>query len=613
MSFQHIQRSKSQSPQFLSSTSQFAPRPFPVQEPKRPPTQEDIENEAFQQNKFEAFGLQLKKKSGITPVNQERLGVLQAKTDSFWAQRMERAKAQPNLLEILIPNSQAAQTTESQAPVQPNTIQAKGETTSNRPNASVEQPPNKTGMPDALKVGVESLSGYSLDDVRVHYNSPKPTQLQALAYTQGTEIHVAPGQEKHLPHEAWHVVQQAQGRVQPTVQMKDGVSVNDNAGLEHEADVMGAKALAPSTQITGGMEENLLDPYAASPSIPPGTQRKAAGSGDIIQMEPATFFPNLTGVPQVGTLEFSSTWKTIRDSIKDYGRLKVTDLFAREETLKKITSVSRDWVRAYMEQKGKPSSEDKARFTFVQDTLKMAVAEEENEVRELHRKYGKALETGTLKMGSDSREFLKGQFEKNTGGALEGMTAVDIPALNALITYTAEGYRLQNPLLREGKEAFVKALMERPELKTQREAVSDSDENVDEKKLSELLEETKLTNVLVTYILDKMKPFSGLVYRGMGVDDISPFAKGQTVTDAAFASTTSDREFAANYIDSKKPYPMFQIIQSKTGRAIKEAVPGGAFANEVLFKQSVRFKVTEAPKKGNINGINCWVVKLSEV
>jgi hypothetical protein len=99
---------------------------------------------------------------------------------------------------------------------------------------------NRTGLPDNLKTGVENLSGYSMDDVRVHYNSPKPAQLQALAYTQGTDIHVAPGQEKHLPHEAWHVVQQMQGRVQPTVQLQ-GVNVNDDEGLEKEADVMGGK------------------------------------------------------------------------------------------------------------------------------------------------------------------------------------------------------------------------------------------------------------------------------------------------------------------------------------------------------------------------------------
>jgi len=107
---------------------------------------------------------------------------------------------------------------------------------------------NKTGLPDNLKSGVEKLSGYSMDDVKVHYNSDKPSQLQAHAYAQGTDIHVASGQEKHLPHEAWHVVQQKQGRVRPTVQMKSGVPVNDDAGLEREADVMGEKSLSLSIQ-----------------------------------------------------------------------------------------------------------------------------------------------------------------------------------------------------------------------------------------------------------------------------------------------------------------------------------------------------------------------------
>ena len=102
---------------------------------------------------------------------------------------------------------------------------------------------NNTGLPDNLKSGIESLSGISMNGVKVHYNSPQPAQLNALAYAQGMHIHVAPGQEQHLPHEAWHVVQQAQGRVQPTMQMMAGRPVNDNPGLEHEADVMGERAL----------------------------------------------------------------------------------------------------------------------------------------------------------------------------------------------------------------------------------------------------------------------------------------------------------------------------------------------------------------------------------
>ncbi len=115
---------------------------------------------------------------------------------------------------------------------------------------------NNTGLPDTLKTGIETLSGYSMDDVKVHYNSPAPAQLQAHAYAQGTDIHVAPGQEQHLPHEAWHVVQQKQGRVQPTQQLKGKVNINDDTGLEKEADVMGGKALEmPSPTIQAASEK----------------------------------------------------------------------------------------------------------------------------------------------------------------------------------------------------------------------------------------------------------------------------------------------------------------------------------------------------------------------
>jgi hypothetical protein len=105
------------------------------------------------------------------------------------------------------------------------------------------QKKNNTGLPDTLKSGIENLSGYSMDDVKVHRNSDKPAQLHAHAFAQGTHIHLAPGQEKHLPHEAWHVVQQKQGRVKPTLQMKGSIPVNNDVNLEQEADRMGVKAM----------------------------------------------------------------------------------------------------------------------------------------------------------------------------------------------------------------------------------------------------------------------------------------------------------------------------------------------------------------------------------
>ncbi|MGQ3012140.1 MAG: eCIS core domain-containing protein [Flavobacteriales bacterium] len=136
---------------------------------------------------------------------------------------------------------------------------------------------NDTGLPDNLKAGIEQLSGYSMDDVKVHRNSAAPAQLQAHAYAQGTDIHLAPGQEKHLPHEAWHVVQQKQGRVTPTMQMKGRFSINTDNNLEKEADTMGSRALAmnvPFAQNAAGKKQ------ASSP----GKTMQAMGWDEIWNM-----------------------------------------------------------------------------------------------------------------------------------------------------------------------------------------------------------------------------------------------------------------------------------------------------------------------------------------
>ncbi|MEW6341639.1 MAG: GH-E family nuclease [Pseudomonadota bacterium] len=141
--------------------------------------------------------------------------------------------------------------------------------------------PNNTGLPDSLKSGIESLSGMSMDHVKVHYNSGKPAQLNAHAYAQGSEIHVAPGQEQHLPHEAWHIVQQAQGRVKPTLQAKGGVPVNADVGLEAEADAMGAKALGASAAQLEGKAQ-------AAP--------QAASMSSVAQLYRDGYAPNLEGL-----------------------------------------------------------------------------------------------------------------------------------------------------------------------------------------------------------------------------------------------------------------------------------------------------------------------------
>ncbi|HJT58048.1 MAG TPA: DUF4157 domain-containing protein [Ktedonobacteraceae bacterium] len=143
---------------------------------------------------------------------------------------------------------------------------------------------NDTGLPDSLKRSVETLSGFSMDDVKVHYNSSQPIKVHALAYAQGSDIHVGPHQEKQLAHEAWHVVQQKQGRVKPTLQAKD-VAINDDQKLEREADVMGAKA---SQQENGGNAPQKIVMGLVNSGLKQPLQRKLIYSQEAIDEDKET-------------------------------------------------------------------------------------------------------------------------------------------------------------------------------------------------------------------------------------------------------------------------------------------------------------------------------------
>jgi hypothetical protein len=79
--------------------------------------------------------------------------------------------------------------------------------------------------------------------VRIHRGSTLPAEVRGASFTVGGDIHLGPGQEATLAHEAWHVVQQRQGRVAPTTRIR-AAAVNLSSALEHEADVMGRRARA---------------------------------------------------------------------------------------------------------------------------------------------------------------------------------------------------------------------------------------------------------------------------------------------------------------------------------------------------------------------------------
>lgn len=99
---------------------------------------------------------------------------------------------------------------------------------------------NRTGIPTQLKESMEQSTGLSLDDVRVHYNSGLPAKLDALAYTKGNQVEIGPGQERHLPHELGHVIQQKLGLVWANARHSSGAALNTDARLERQADEIGA-------------------------------------------------------------------------------------------------------------------------------------------------------------------------------------------------------------------------------------------------------------------------------------------------------------------------------------------------------------------------------------
>lgn len=184
---------------------------------------------------YKSGAVQLRRMSESLPPVSE--GPLQLQAEDEWEDALSDA--------ALIPEEE-----EEEEPLQASAMQPVSQRTpapdAPRAVAGAGRAGSGAGLPETLQANMETLSGFSMDDVTVHYNSPEPARIQAHAYTRGTDIHVAPGQEKHLPHEAWHVVQQKQGRVEAT-ETYQGKQLNTDHKLEHEADSYGNKTLQLKT------------------------------------------------------------------------------------------------------------------------------------------------------------------------------------------------------------------------------------------------------------------------------------------------------------------------------------------------------------------------------
>ena len=127
----------------------------------------------------------------------------------------------------------------------------------NTPGEDTSGGTDATGMPARLRSKMENALGADFAEVRVNTGSARAAELGALAFTQGSEVHVAPGQwapettkgQELLGHELTHVVQQREGRVRATAQL-EGLGLNDEPALESEADAMGARAASGVNSIS---------------------------------------------------------------------------------------------------------------------------------------------------------------------------------------------------------------------------------------------------------------------------------------------------------------------------------------------------------------------------
>jgi hypothetical protein len=105
-------------------------------------------------------------------------------------------------------------------------------------------------IPDYIRTKMEKSFGTDFSDVKVHQNSEEAKSLNAVAFTQGNEIHFASGYnpyssqgQEYLGHELLHVLQQKSGIVEATHQ-EQGFNVNFNDTFEKQADLAGKTAAA---------------------------------------------------------------------------------------------------------------------------------------------------------------------------------------------------------------------------------------------------------------------------------------------------------------------------------------------------------------------------------
>jgi|GEM_PF-2065059 len=253
-------------------------------------------------------------------------------------------------------------------------VNLKSEQVVNTQRNQEEVSPTKSSLPQALKNSLENLSGVNLSDVEVHRNSDKPQQLGAKAYTQGKDIYIAPGQEEHLPHEGWHAVQQKQGRVQPTLQLKSDLAVNQDRKLEEEADIMGSKAENESKKEEMQIEEKsrVVSNVINNNIIQMAADKKVQKKRKVRLWEPNSGAVAEVDADNTQTIELlkSNGYKETSEGNKNNWVLKVGDNNNKSD----VTVLQKVLIKSgYLEMPKDPATQQPVPFGTYGDLTKQAV------------------------------------------------------------------------------------------------------------------------------------------------------------------------------------------------------------------------------------------------
>ena len=459
------------------------------------------------------------------------------------------------------------------------------------------------GLPDGLRDGVERLSGLAMDDVRIHRGSPEPARIGALAFTRGRDIHVGPGQERHLPHEAWHVVQQAQGRVPATTQFA-GAAGNADAGLEREADVMGARAA-----------------HAGAVAAPrePSRQPLASGSGGVVQ---GKFAFNRAGLANTQSrTSFADRTSRLTKILKaleryDKARGEADELAAIDELLRHTTK----WMRKH----GLEQGQDLEKKTLIKDLIKAATKERASLAgNEFLADHDAAKPLGVIAAVGDpfkhALPFLDNLEEQPKlardmhGGHVESMRKYGhlglLPAERAAIRYyTDRGFQQMNPALADNKEWFKSGLE-----KWNSDVPAHAQVPFDDDSISKAMRNNRRIADMTAAGMRKLPNWKHNqdLYRGETMSDEEVDAlKGDRrrrfphFVSTSMKTTVPHRMKNANVSAARPNRVLYIIKQSSGGKDVTWL--SGISEDEVLFLPGTVFNVTAVDEQAN-NVIECEV------